>query len=210
MKKLLTLLFSFLLFSSHYVFADDISDFSIEGISIGDSLLDYMTEEEILKEIEENKEMYFFLKEPMKYKTAFLFENLKVYDSLAFHLKINGTNKYITDKSKNEKYEILSVFGNIFFNEDFDGCLKERDEVAEVFSEMFPDAQKLTEIKVSDADPTGEGKIDFIYFNLDSGARVTAYCNDYDETWRKKQNYSEGLTVNIQINEIIDWLSKTK
>ncbi|MDA9357497.1 hypothetical protein N9R34_01360 [Candidatus Thioglobus sp.] len=210
MKKLLTLLFSFFLFSSHYVFADDISDFSIEGISIGDSLLDYMTEEEILKEIEENKEMYFFLKEPIKYKTAFLFENLKVYDSLAFHLKINGKNKYITDKSKNEKYEILSVFGNIFFNEDFDGCLKERDVVAEVFSEMFPDAQKLTEIKVSDADPTGEGKIDFIYFNLDSGARVTAYCNDYDETWRKKQNYSEGLTVNIQINEIVDWLSKTK
>ena len=53
MKKLLILLFSlFFLISSPSIFADDISDFEIEGISIGDSLLDYMTEEEIHKQIE--------------------------------------------------------------------------------------------------------------------------------------------------------------
>ena len=51
MKKLLILLFSIFLLSSPSVFADDISDFEIEGMSIGDSLLDYMTEEKILKEI---------------------------------------------------------------------------------------------------------------------------------------------------------------
>ena len=49
MKKLLILLFSlFFLISSPSIFADDISDFQIEGISIGDSLLDYMTEDEIM------------------------------------------------------------------------------------------------------------------------------------------------------------------
>ena len=210
MKKLLIPLFSLFLLSSSSVFADDISDFQIEGISIGDSLLDYMTEEEILKEIEENKEMYFFLKEPMKYKTAFLFENLKVYDSLAFHLKINGTNKYISNKSKNEKYEILSVNGSIEFIEDFDGCSKERDVIAEVFSEMFPDAQKFEQIKASDAEPSGNSVLDFVYFDFDSGARITAYCNDYEETWRLKQNYTEGLSVNIQSKEIVNWLTNTK
>jgi len=55
MKKLLILLFSFFLLISPSVFADDISDFEIEGISIGDSLLDYMTKEEILQAIEKNK-----------------------------------------------------------------------------------------------------------------------------------------------------------
>ena len=67
MKKLLTLLFSIFLLSSYSVFADDISDFSIEGISIGDSLLDYMTEEEIFEEIELNKDGYSYLNEPYKY-----------------------------------------------------------------------------------------------------------------------------------------------
>ena len=45
MKTLLTL---FVLFFSSSVFADDISDFQIEGMSIGDSLLEYFSEEEIL------------------------------------------------------------------------------------------------------------------------------------------------------------------
>ena len=60
MKKLLALLFSLFFLSSPSVFADDISDFQIEGMSIGDSLLDYMTEDEILKEIERNLGNYFF------------------------------------------------------------------------------------------------------------------------------------------------------
>ena len=58
MKILLTL--SVLLFSSSVV-AEDISDFQIEGISIGDSLLDYMTEDQIKKEIKANKYMYDYL-----------------------------------------------------------------------------------------------------------------------------------------------------
>ena len=49
MKIFLTLFF--LLFSFSLV-AEDISDFKIEGISIGDSLLDYMSEEEIKNEID--------------------------------------------------------------------------------------------------------------------------------------------------------------
>ena len=44
MKK--TLIILVLLFSSSVV-AEDISDFEIEGMSIGDSLLDYFSEEEI-------------------------------------------------------------------------------------------------------------------------------------------------------------------
>ena len=210
MKKLLVLLFSIFFLSSPSVFAKDISNFQIEGISIGDSLLDYMTEDEILEEIELNKDISIFLKEPFKYKLVFLFDNLKVYDSLGFHLKSNGANKYITDKSKNEKYEILSINGHIPFIEDFNGCLKERDGIAEVFSEMFPDAQNSTEIRASDADPTGKGVLDFVFFDLDSGVRITAYCKDFDETWRIKHNYTEGLDVSIQIKEIVEWLRNTK
>ena len=44
MKILFTL---FVLFFSSSVFAEDISEFEIEGMSIGDSLLDFFSEEEI-------------------------------------------------------------------------------------------------------------------------------------------------------------------
>ena len=46
MKTFLTL---FVLLFSSSVVADDISDFQIEGISIGDNLLDYFSEDEIKK-----------------------------------------------------------------------------------------------------------------------------------------------------------------
>ena len=54
MKKLLIILFSLFFLSSPSVFADDISDFQIEGISIGDSLLDYMTEDEFIALVNQN------------------------------------------------------------------------------------------------------------------------------------------------------------
>ena len=49
MKKLSTYLFLVFLSFSVSSYADDISDFEIEGISVGDSLLDHFSKEEILK-----------------------------------------------------------------------------------------------------------------------------------------------------------------
>ena len=51
MKKLSTYLFLILFSFSAPSFADDIRDFQIEGISIGDSLLNYMSEEEIKENV---------------------------------------------------------------------------------------------------------------------------------------------------------------
>ena len=65
MKKLSTYLFLVLFSFSAPSFADDISDFEIEGISIGDSLLDYMSEEEIITGIEYNKPTYNYLTEDL-------------------------------------------------------------------------------------------------------------------------------------------------
>ena len=46
-KKLSTYLFLLLFTLQTPSWADDISDFQIEGMSLGDSLLDYFSEEEI-------------------------------------------------------------------------------------------------------------------------------------------------------------------
>ena len=80
MKKLLILLFSIFLLSSPSVFAEDISDFEIEGMSIGDSLLDYMTEDEILKESELSKNKFLHLKDPSKYVQVHVPQDSPIYD----------------------------------------------------------------------------------------------------------------------------------
>jgi len=204
MKKLLALLFSLFILSSSSVFADDISDFQIEGISIGDSLLDYMTEEEILKEIELNEDGYSYLNEPYKYIQIIISRNFQTYEYLSVFIKNNSISQYLTNK--NEKFTILSVRGAISYEEDFDGCIQKRNEITKVLSEKFPNAKKTEEFFKHVGDPSGESIVDGVYFDLKSGAQSEVSCFDFEETFRNKENWTEGLQVSIDLEEIAIWL----
>ena len=208
MKKLLILLFSLFLLSSPSVFADDISDFEIEGISIGDSLLDYMTEDEILKEIEIRKDWYSFLKEPSKYSHIYLLKDFLIYDEVSFFIKNNSTNKYLTNKS--EKYKILLLAGSIDYIEDIDGCMKERDEVAEIISDMFPNSSKEEYSYSHGADPSGKSMKYDVIFQHDSGAEIEVSCDNFEENYRIKNNSTEGLNLSISTAETTNWLMSNK
>ena len=206
MKKLLVLIFSLFLLSSPTVFADDISDFEIEGMSIGDSLLDYMTEEEILEEIELNKDDYPYLNEPNKYVEIYFWKVLPTYDNgLSVFVKNNSTNQYITNKNK--KYTILSIYGMMNYIENFDSCIAKRNEISEIISGMFPNEQKIEGDFAHPSDPSGKSIIDRISFHFDSGEQINTECMDFDETFRIKSNLNEGLTVSILSEEIINWFS---
>ena len=204
-KKLLILLFSIFLLSSPAVFADDISDFEIEGISIGDSLLDYKTEDEILKEIERTKDWYLHLKEPNKYAHVYLVGEFLNYDYLGFMIKNNSSNTYVSNK--NEKYTILSITGETEYIENFDGCIQKRDEIAEIFSKSFTNADRFQEIREIPSDPSGKSIVDQVDFVFDSGNSVMVYCTDYDETIRLKNVWQEGLVVVLMLDEINEWVS---
>ena len=95
--------------------ADDIRDFEIEGMSIGDSLLDHFSEEEIKKELS-NK--FYYPKSTEFFQVSFYIKNQTDYDFAQFHLKDNDTN-----------YEIYSVTGVIGFNNDIESCLKKMNEI---------------------------------------------------------------------------------
>jgi len=204
MKKILPLLFSFFFLSSPSVFADDISDFEIAGISIGDSLLDYMTEDEILEEIERNKNDYYYLNEPKKYIGIYLWKDFPIYDAVSVFVKNNSSNVYITNK--NEQYTILSVRGLIYYTEDFDSCIQKRDEVAAVVSEMFPNAHKWDVIFPTSNDPSGDSIMDAVYFDLEESTKVQVVCTNYEETFRIKNKKGEGFSLIIRPEEIRNWL----
>ena len=115
MKVLITL---YVLFFSTSMFAEDMSDFQIEGISIGDSLLNYMSEKEIEKEIEKNKYMYEYFEVELFGEVYLSSNSFQTYEYLSFFVKLND-----------EKYIIYSVRGIISYNEDFDECYKKQNSV---------------------------------------------------------------------------------
>ena len=206
MKKLLLILFSLFFLSSPSVFAEDISDFQIERISIGDSLLDYMTEDEILREIEGNKDDYLHKKDPNKYVEIYLRKDFPTYSYVSFFIKNNSTNKYITNK--NEEYTILSIYGSIDYEEDFDSCIVKRDEIAEELSMIFPSTNKLAGFFEHSIDPSGNSIVDYVYFEFDSGAQIEASCDNFEETLRLENNWSEGLNIAINNAETTSWLRR--
>jgi hypothetical protein len=209
MKKLLILLFSLFFLSSPSVYADDISDFQIEGMSIGDSLLDYMTEDEILEEIELNINDYLHLNEPYKYVEIYLRKDFPTYSYVSFFIKNNSTNKYLTNKKdKKDEYIILSIRGYKQYIEDFDACIQERDEISEIFSDMFPIELKWEDNFSKSDDPSGKSIRDAVYFLIgEGGANVEVSCSNYEETFRIKNSLSEGLSVIVRTEEINNWLN---
>ena len=78
MKKLSTYLFLILFSFQVPSWADDISDFEIEGISIGDSLLDYFSK----KEIKDNTEIGYYTNNKYTPVEFFQLSSFKTYDSV--------------------------------------------------------------------------------------------------------------------------------
>jgi len=176
------------------VLADDISDFQIEGISIGDSLLDYMSEEEILKEIEINKGRYLFLEDNSIFGEVFKFEDLQTYDSMSFFVKPND-----------KKFLIYGVKGAIDYSEDFNGCIKKQNEIVNEISEMFRYAKKDEGTYNHRGDITNRSVVKFVRFKYDSGGYILIQCYDFEENLKIKNNWMEPLSISIDTEELSKW-----
>ena len=125
MKKLSTYLFLIFFGFSALSFADDISDFQIEGISIGDSLLDYMSEEEI----KENE--FPGVYKDKKFTLSDYNKSSAIYDTVSIEYKPND-----------KKYTIHGVQGIIDFPNNIEGCYKKQDEIEKEISSMFTEFKK--------------------------------------------------------------------
>ena len=103
MKKLSICLFLFLFTLQTPSWADDIRDFQIEGMSIGDSLLDYFSKDEI-----ENRIITYYFKKKFG---VILFEDkrFEVYEAIQIHYK-----------PKDEKYIIYGIDGNLYFTNNME------------------------------------------------------------------------------------------
>ena len=119
MKKLSTYLFLLLFSFQTSSWADEIIDFEVEGMSLGVSLLDYFSEEEIKETILAGVYEDIFVVS-MFYKTSLIYDKITV-----------------TYKSKDKKYKIYGIAGLIEFPNNIEDCYKEQDKIVEEISMDF-------------------------------------------------------------------------
>jgi hypothetical protein len=198
MKKLSTYLFLILFSFSAPSFAGDMSDFQIEGMSIGDSLLDYITEEEIKSEIKKTRKYNEIYKPKNKFKEVYLYDNSKfiIYEKVSIFVKPNDRN-----------FKIYFIRGMIDYIEDIEGCLNKQKEVAIEIEKLINDFDKRETKFKSDLDPSGQSTYNQTNYILKNGDVFVISCTNWEESLRIKNNWSEGLGVVIQPKEITDWLT---
>jgi hypothetical protein len=141
--------------------ADDIRDFEIEGMSLGDSLLDYFTEEEILA----NKPDWF---KDNEYSIAndLKLETFQIYELVQ-----------AAYKTKDKKYIFEGIEGYKFYKKK-DNCLKEFDEVVNDISKLSLNAVKSEKKTFKHPDPTENATVTTLNFEFDSGDSIRIGCTD--------------------------------
>ena len=191
MKKLLLILILTLSFQT-WIKADDIRDFKIEGISIGDSLLDYLSEVEINKKI--IKRDY----TSDRFKTIFINSShilVNIYDGLYFDFKKND-NKYIIQAiAAKVDYENLPIIR----------CLNKKKEIVSSIKLLFPNSEPEDDTQSHPSDETGKSKVYRTSFGITNSnwLSIEASCFSWD---KKIIRFSNHLRVSVKSDEYNVWL----
>ena len=189
MKKLLAILI--LIFTFHTPsWADDIRDFQIEGMSIGDSALDFFDKSEITKN-------YLF---PNKKFASFAGygKNFKTYD---------GFQIFFYDDDEN--YIIHYLAGKILYdNNAMEKCYDRMYKIVEDIKKILPNVDFNDEEKRKHpADKSGKSTGKQTFFNFNDGSELAVSCMDWSLEMQKDGSHSDNLAVNARSVEYAKWLN---
>ena len=186
MKRLLLILILTLSFQS-WARADDIRDFEIEGMSIGDSALDFFSENELLK----NKLYYPKSKKWVMFAKAV--SSFETYDSIQIHFK-----------DSDSKYIIGTLDGSINYINNMKDCYKKMDEVENEISEIFKNTKQTRKENISHSwDKSGKSKVTAIEYLFESGDIAILECVD----WSDELDFTDSLTLKIGTKEFVYFMN---
>ena len=207
MKKILGIVFlSFFLSTS--VHSDNIKNFKIENISIGDSALDYFNESEL-----ENGELDWFNYSHKEYATS-LVSGKGIYDWFK-----------ITYKSDDDNFTIEGLVG-IVVKKKYDEvkCNKELDTAALNISKLFKNTKQRKKqlYKVvynprkifQEPNPSGKSTVASISFDFKDEGKITLSCYNMDKATNqidspiKDINQFDTFRIDIRSKVLTNYLEK--
>ena len=202
MKKLSAYLFLFLFSFQTSSWTDDIRDFEIEGISVGDSLLDYFTKENI--EIEKKSE-YVFIYKDNKFMDIGVGPDPQQWSLVKeFDLYEDAT---VTIKPNDKSYEIYSITGRIFCN-SIKVCKSKQKEITSELKILFGNQARFETYK--DPHPLDETGNSFVYGNRfvfeSTKDEIAADIYQWSEKMKSEKNYRDNIKVDISKAEFVNFL----
>ena len=192
MKRLLLILILTLSFQS-LTKADDVSDFEIEGMSIGDSLLEYFSEKEINKKIN-SKSTYRYTNNA--YVSILIkSEKFKIYEEIGAVFKPND-NKFI----------LQSIEGTFNYGSKVNECYKKQNIITVDLKKTFSNTTEFkTYTREYTADKTGKSTSKYNRFTFSNGSAISVVCYDMDKDFIDP---NDQLYLAISSEKFMEWLDK--
>ena len=178
----------FLLNLQTFTKAEDIREFEIEGISIGDSLLNHISKIQIDKLTKQfaypNKQYYVFAIEKN-------YLNLNTFDFIQLDIKNNDFD-----------YIVESISGFLDYQNQIKECHKKRKKIDNDIKESFKDLTIDKYNKKHRSDKT-EKSINYITeFIFKNGDTIVTICED----WSSYMGHADSLRVGIVPKKFYDWI----
>ena len=207
MKKIFFLLIPFLLFKTLSL-ADNIKYFSIEGMKIGDSALDYFSE----SQLEDNEQGW---------------HNYSYNEYSSSYLQGRGIYNWflVSYKNDDDNFIIEGLVGGLeISNYDNKECNKKLEvmalNISELFKNTIQEEKKLYEFTADAAQTypfTGKSTVTSLSFNFLDGAKIILACYKMDK--KAKQNESlltsvlkqkDSFRIDIRSSTFVKYLKKNK
>ena len=182
--------------------ADDIRDFEIEGISLGDSLLDKISEKEI-KDHQNRFPKKGYIYDSKKYYSLTFGKNyiqvpsvqLSQYDDFQVHLKTDD-----------RRYILAAISG--ISKMSYDKCLQEIGAIEKELDNLFKNTKKLKRATVKHPyDKTGESIATDVYYLFSDGSSAGLVCTDWtDRMIREHRGLYDHLRLKLSTGEFANWM----
>ena len=192
----LVLIFILTLSFQSHTKADDITNFEIEGMSIGNSLLKFMSENEINNNIFEN---YFKNGKKRKYYATGFYDTDK-YDQLEIYIKTGDNN-----------FKIKAITGFKKIN-NLKKCLSLKNGIVDKIQRLFINIEPKSYNDVSHSfDKSGESKqyqTAFLLKNHHLKDHIRIECTKWSKKMKKEKDFGDNLGVSVFSTEILKWVDK--
>ena len=163
--------------------ADVAKDFEIEGMTIDDSLLDFFSEKEIIK----NKQEAQYPNDDHILTSFYKHKNFTTYEMIL-----------VAHKKNDKNYIITSIGGNIFFKDNINNCFTKKSEIEKEFDLLFNTVEKYSEKIKKDYDKTGNSYSHLIEYEFKNGDTIQITCDDWSKKLSDEETLWDSLSVNIQ------------
>ena len=185
MKRLLLILILTFSFQT-LIKADEIRDFEVEGMSVGDSALDYFSKEYLIEGLKNKSN-----KRKNKFQRVWIRD--REFNSYQY--------VSITLKKEDSSYFIYGIAGMFDINRE-DECLIKKESIESELSKVFNKSKMTHSDVASKQDSTGKSRVVGTYFHLKDGGNASVQCY----LFTKEANLKSGLDVTIRSEELSKYL----